>query len=159
LIVDVRLGGLIDGLLNSDQDKLPPAADSDKEWSRETGVRVRRASTLAAAADGADWRFEDNFAAQKTEDGEVTEWLIVEHLKASSSSENGKAISNPQSFAAHQSCIVAKARTISEALELEEDLARALEIAARLHDEGKKAPRWQRAFNARRDDVYAKTKG
>jgi len=35
----------------------------------------------------------------------------------------------------------------------------ALAIAARLHDEGKRAERWQRAFRAPSDDVYAKTKG
>jgi CRISPR-associated endonuclease/helicase Cas3 len=35
-----------------------------------------------------------------------------------------------------------------------------LGIAARLHDEGKKAKRWQLAFNAPRDGgVYAKTRG
>jgi len=159
LIVDVRLGGLTDGLLDNDQDEPPRAADSDGEWSREAGVRVRRARSLEEAADSPDWCFEDDFAAGKNEEGEVTEWLIVERLKAASSSENGRAISNPQSFAAHQSCIAAKTRIISKALGLAGDLARALEIAARLHDEGKKAPRWQRAFNARHDDIYAKTKG
>jgi CRISPR-associated endonuclease/helicase Cas3 len=34
-----------------------------------------------------------------------------------------------------------------------------LAIAARLHDEGKRACRWQRAFNAKSDGVYAKTEG
>jgi CRISPR-associated endonuclease/helicase Cas3 len=34
-----------------------------------------------------------------------------------------------------------------------------LGIAARLHDEGKQAFRWQRAFNAPRDGIYAKTRG
>ena len=34
-----------------------------------------------------------------------------------------------------------------------------LGIAARLHDEGKRAKRWQRAFNAKSDGLYAKTRG
>src|SRR5690606_32115956 len=42
---------------------------------------------------------------------------------------------------------------------LSAELAAALEIAARLHDEGKQAKRWQSAFNACADGIYAKTKG
>jgi CRISPR-associated endonuclease/helicase Cas3 len=38
-------------------------------------------------------------------------------------------------------------------------LTEVLAIAARLHDEGKKALRWQRAFKAPVDAPYAKTKG
>jgi CRISPR-associated endonuclease/helicase Cas3 len=42
---------------------------------------------------------------------------------------------------------------------LPEEISKALTIAARLHDEGKKAKRWQQAFNAPEDMVYAKTRG
>jgi CRISPR-associated endonuclease/helicase Cas3 len=159
LIVDAQLSGLTDGLLNNDEENPPPTTDSDEEWSREIGVRVRRATALETPAERTDWRFEDDFAIAKTTDGEVTEWLIIERLSALNNGEDGRAVSNPQSLARHESCVALKALGIAAALGLRADLARALEIAARLHDEGKKAPRWQRAFNARRDDVYAKTKG
>ncbi len=166
LIVDARLGGLMDGLLNNGEDKPPRTMDSyeNEKWSRDIGLRVRKAATLEAPAESVDWRFEDDFAAAKAEDGEITERLIIEHLKVSSSSENGRSISNPQSLSDHQSCAASKARAIAVALELEPDFAQALEVAARLHDEGKQAPRWQRAFNANRtrpeiERPLAKTRG
>lgn len=160
LIVDIRIAGLADGLLNHGEDELPPTMDSDADWSRKSGLRVRKGTTLEVSADSADWRFEDDFAAAKTEDGEATEWLVIERLKDSSSSEGGRAISNPQSLSGHQACAADKARALAEALGLRPDLTHALQIAARLHDEGKRAWRWQRAFNAPRGDaVYAKTKG
>jgi CRISPR-associated endonuclease/helicase Cas3 len=166
LVVDVRLGGLTDGLLKNDDDMLPPAADSDEEWSREIGMRIRRESTLEASADSAGWRFEDDFVAAKTEDGEVAVWLIVERLKTSNNGEDGRAISNPQSLSGHQASAADKARALAgaAALGLRADLAHALEIAARLHDEGKRVPRWQRAFNADRaprgiERPLAKTRG
>ena len=53
-----------------------------------------------------------------------------------------------------------KARTLASVLGLSDPYADMLTVAARLHDEGKRHERWQRAFNAPRDGkVYAKTKG
>ena len=48
---------------------------------------------------------------------------------------------------------------MARTLELPEPYAKALRLAGRRHDEGKRAERWQRAFNAPRDCIYAKTKG
>jgi CRISPR-associated endonuclease/helicase Cas3 len=53
----------------------------------------------------------------------------------------------------------ARALEIADAVGLQGNHRKALAIAARLHDEGKKADRWQRAFTAPRDGIYAKTKG
>lgn len=160
LIVDFHLGGLTDGLLDKDEDKRPPTMDSDEEWSRKVGVRIRNATTLEPPIESEGWRFEGAFAAkEEKEDGEVAERLIIECLKSSDKGEDGRAISSPQSLSAHQTRTADKARVLAEALRLEANVAHALEIAARFHDEGKKAPRWQRAFNAPRGEVYAKTKG
>lgn len=147
LILDARLAGLEQGILKKDAEALPSTADADEEWSQKIGVRVERRSNL----DPTDWRFEDDFVTARTEEGEPTEWLIVERLKAANSSEDGRSISNPQSLAEHQSCATEKARIIASALGLRPDFVRTLEIAARLHDEGKRALHWQRAFNAPRD--------
>ena len=158
LVVDARLEGLKAGLLEKDEDGIPQTADSDEGWSREVGQRVRRAPSFDAA-DDADWRFQNDFACAKNEEGDATEWLIIERPQKSPDSENGRSISKPQSLRDHQNCVVSKANTLAGALGLGEDLAHVLKIAARLHDAGKSAPRWQRAFNAPRDDFYAKTKG
>src|SRR5207244_9699096 len=52
-----------------------------------------------------------------------------------------------------------KALAIADAVGLKDNHRKALAIAARLHDEGKRADRWQRAFSAPHDGTYAKTKG
>jgi len=51
----------------------------------------------------------------------------------------------------HQRWAEDEAADLASRLELEPALTRALRIAARLHDEGKKARRWQRAFHAPAD--------
>jgi CRISPR-associated endonuclease/helicase Cas3 len=163
LILDARLAGLGQGVLKKDFDTPPLTADGDDDWSKAVGLRLEQRTSLEPT-DDPDWRFEDAFAIMQTNEGEATEWLVVERLKAASYSENGRAISNPQLLFHHQSCAAEKARMIATALSLPEDFARALEIAARLHDEGKKALRWQRAFNAFRDakrlgGPLAKTRG
>ena len=59
-----------------------------------------------------------------------------------------------------------KAQQIAAKIGLSDPSAKALTLAALLHDEGKRAPRWQRAFRAPRDKddggvykVFAKTPG
>jgi len=100
------------------------------------------------------------FAIERNEEGEDVRLLVVEKWQGESKSEDDRALSpRPQLLAEHQSWVAVKAHALAEALGLGADLAGALEIAARLHDEGKRAKRWQRAFNAPADDIYAKTKG
>jgi CRISPR-associated endonuclease/helicase Cas3 len=151
-VVDARLCGLRKGLLSAEEDEPPPTADSSDDWSRRVGVRIREAPTLEAVdSDRREWRFEASFAAARNSEGEVTEWLIVEHLRTSGNAEDARSISNPQLLDAHQASARSKASRIAAEVGLTGEAARALEVAARLHDEGKKAPRWQRAFNAERD--------
>jgi CRISPR-associated endonuclease/helicase Cas3 len=78
-------------------------------------------------------------------------WLIVEHYEDRAQSEDGRSVSRPQELGAHQSCAEGKARDIAARVGLSDEETEALAIAAFLHDEGKKAPRWQRAFKAFRD--------
>jgi len=59
--------------------------------------------------------------------------------------------SHPQELAAHQSAAEKNARIIAGNLGLSGAATEALAVAALLHDEGKKAARWQRAFKASRD--------
>jgi CRISPR-associated endonuclease/helicase Cas3 len=52
-----------------------------------------------------------------------------------------------------------RARDLAKALRLGTEHEEVLALATRLHDEGKRSARWQRAFNAPKDGIYAKTEG
>ncbi|MFN0024353.1 MAG: type I-U CRISPR-associated helicase/endonuclease Cas3 [Parvularculaceae bacterium] len=166
LVVDARMGGLNAGLLDPDADGTAEAADTLDAWSIAAGFRVRIEN--AKAEDTAhlenDWRYEDEFVLRQNEDGNTVEKLIVEHLKQAARNEDARSISRPQSLAEHQSWAEEKAKAIATGVGLEGEYALPLAIAARLHDEGKRAKRWQRAFNANKSDKaldrpLAKTKG
>jgi CRISPR-associated endonuclease/helicase Cas3 len=94
-----------------------------------------------------------------SDDGEPGSWLVVEKWRSDSATEEDRAVGHPQLLDAHQKLAEQRARELAEQLGLPGQYAKMLVIAARLHDEGKKAKRWQRAFNAPEDGIYAKTVG
>jgi len=171
LIVDARLGGLKDGLLGSDC-AIASSADADPVWSAEIGFRVRLERTteekdpVRPLADAAEWlpALAINLACDA--EGNPQERLIVEQRAVAAQAEDARALSNPQTLAEHQAWTQCKARNLAARLGLTEDAAEALAVAALLHDEGKRAERWQRAFRAQRDAAryqlappLAKTRG
>jgi CRISPR-associated endonuclease/helicase Cas3 len=165
LVVDARFGGLEDGLLKDKGNERPPTADASDDWSREAGFRVRF-SYSAEEEREKGWRFEAEFVLRRDADGDPVERFIVEHFRDDAQSEEARSVSEPQELAEHQSWAERKARRIAAKIGLSGTGADALALAALLHDEGKKAPRWQRAFRAPRekdgggaDKVFAKTRG
>jgi CRISPR-associated endonuclease/helicase Cas3 len=165
LVIDARFGGLAHGLLKEQADERPPTADASDDWSREAGFRVRL-SRLAEEEGEGSWRFEAEFALRRDENGDPVERLIVEHFRDGAQNEEARSISKPQELAEHQNWAERKARRIAATIGLSDTGTNALALAALLHDEGKKAPRWQRAFRAPRekdeggtDKVFAKTRG
>jgi CRISPR-associated endonuclease/helicase Cas3 len=161
LIVDARLAGLRNGLLDETETEPPRTADDGQHWIGEgaTGFRVRSVEASADAPREKYWRERYRFAAAVTEDGEPTRWLIVEKWRHDAATEEDRSASNPQLLDEHQSWTEERARRLAKALGLEDALVEAIALAARLHDEGKRAARWQRAFHAPKDGVYAKTEG
>lgn len=168
LIVDAGLGGLKDGLLNGEENNPPPTADTFRDWSKEAAFRVRAVASGDDKGKEDDWRFEDDFILRSDGDDDPAERLIVEHFRSAAQSEEGRSISSsgPQELARHQNEVAQKARNIAARIGLSGVAAETLALAALLHDEGKKAPRWQRAFQAprARDEagaykVFAKTNG
>jgi CRISPR-associated endonuclease/helicase Cas3 len=161
LVVDARMGGMKDGLLNKDQDRPPLTADDGSVWLPPVDgrpvVRFRvhppaETETKKAIAHGTY-----AFATRRSIEGEDQEVLLVETW---TTEESRAASVNPQLLVDHQSWTERCALTIALAVGLTGDHKRALAVAARLHDEGKKATRWQRAFNAPDvGKVYAKTRG
>ncbi len=166
LIVDARFGGLTDGMLDPKGNDVFPTADADEAWSKEAKFRVRRVTSEADEKKEDDWHFEDDFVLKRDPEGQPVEWLVVEHYKSAAQSEDARSVSRPQELAEHQNWAEQKARRIAERIGLSGHAAEALAVAALLHDEGKKASRWQRAFHARREKdetgaykIFAKTRG
>lgn len=161
LIIDARLAGLKDGLLDDKGAGVPRTADDGQAWLGEgaVGFRVRTIEASMAVARDRNWRERLRFASAVTEEGEATRWLIVEKWRHDAATEEDRSSANPQLLDEHQSWTEERARGLATALGLDDELADALALAARLHDEGKRAARWQRAFNAPAGGVYAKTEG
>ncbi len=181
LIIDARFGGLSGGLLKPDEASPPRTADDGCDWLWESrpeagksGVPLVkfRVRAMENQGDGVaeaqpspfDWHKPFKFMVRADGEGNAVRSLIVEKWRGASTKEEERSVSRPQSLAEHQSWAEAKAQAIAAGVGLSGDHAKALEIAARLHDEGKKSKRWQRAFNANKADKaldrpLAKTRG
>jgi CRISPR-associated endonuclease/helicase Cas3 len=167
LIVDARIAGLRDGLLDATEKAIPLTADGF-DWlppiDGEPVVKFR-IRTIDPEAGGEhrssepQWRTRLRFPTACTEEGEASGWLIVEKWRSDSATEEDRAVGHCQLLEDHQRLAETRARELAKRLNLPEQYAEMLAIAARLHDEGKRATRWQRAFNAPTPGVFAKTLG
>ncbi len=160
LIVDARLGGLKDGLLDDSVSDLPPTADAS-DWLGEgvVGFRVRITEDSQAAPREPNWHQRLRFASEVSEEGQPCKWLVVEKWRNDASTEDDRSEGHLQLLEEHQDRAEQRAREVAKRLGLSPEHEEVLAVAARLHDEGKRSPRWQRAFHAPRDGVYAKTEG
>ena len=189
LVVDARVCGLKDGLLSADARKSVATIEDNwgrpEEWDEAAGSAVEATALPAvqvrlSSGEDRDRRFVDSGGTdgdtdrsagawremwatgyRVSESDRPAAWLIVEQWRGGTSGEEGRAIrSLQQSLDAHQTWAAKEAARIAAALGLEQEDRTMLEAAARIHDEGKRASRWQRAFNAPRDGgPYAKTRG
>ena len=192
LVVDARMGGLSDGLLNAEAkepvttiednwgrpEKWDEASGSEDEAAGLPSVRVRlssedsederdrRLADPARTDHDADpstepWR--DLWATpyQVSKSDRPVTWLTVDQWRGGTSGEEGKSLTRSlQPLDEHQAQAAKEAARIARDLGLDEADRTMLESAARVHDEGKRASRWQRAFNAPRNGgPYAKTRG
>src|SRR5262249_50847024 len=136
--------GLKRGMLDSESADAPETADVLSEWSTNAGFRVRAISTLDSDAKESRWRFEHLFVLRRREEGDALEWLVVEHFKSAAQGEESRSISKPQELSEHQDWAKRVVTHISNDIGLPDAAVRALVVCAGLHDEGKKASRWQR---------------
>jgi CRISPR-associated endonuclease/helicase Cas3 len=175
LIVDARLAGLRDGLLNEEADDVPRTADDGGDWIVPTNTqlshkkdassqpvirfRVRSIRAGQETEDDRNWRERLRLEVERTDDGEAVRLLVVEKWRHDAATEEDRSAGWPQELEEHQSWTEEKARLLSQRVGLQSPYVEMLCCAASLHDEGKRADRWQRAFNAPRGKVFAKTKG
>ena len=152
LVLDRRFGGLRGGLLAEEEDSFTATSDVSVEaWSSVT-FHVKRCTE---PCDDADWHEVYRFVLKHGPNGEALEWLSVDHAET----EEERSVGNPQLLDQHHSWTRDEAAKLAARLRLPDPVAHALCTAARLHDKGKAARTWQRAFSAPADGVYAKTIG
>ena len=186
LVVDARLGGIEEGLLKDDggSDKRAStmednwgAPDDDPErnpWNLKVEAlskdgRARRAGEREASDGDAVhvsrcWREVFDIPYCVSSEGDAESWLIVQKRRGEGESENARAIARKaQRLDQHQQWAAEEAARIADALGLDAADKAMLVAAARHHDDGKSAARWQQAFNALSDwrdgGAYAKTSG
>lgn len=160
LIVDSRLRGLQDGLLDPGSEDDPPTADHG-DWLGDgvVGFRVRNVDASEPAQRDSDWRERFRFASEVSEDGQPIRWLIVDKWRSDAATEDDRSEGTAVLLAEHQKHAEQRARDLARALGLRPEYEAVLTLAAQLHDQGKASQRWQRAFNAPMGDIYAKTEG
>lgn len=170
LILDARLGGLSpDGMLDDSAVRPAEAADDESvTWFAAVGgqpvvpYRVRAGDPAAEEAQVVDdgWRTAHVFVLERSAEGEPLRSLMVEVWRDAGATEDARATGPAQTLEEHQSWAERRARLLASRLELPQEWADVLVLAARLHDEGKRAQRWQEAFNApNTGGPYAKTRG
>ena len=166
LVVDARFAGLSDdGLLEESEGVAPKTLDNGEGWlppiKGEPTIRFRvRAADQTAQTTDRGWRHRLRVPVKRSAEGEVLQWLIVEKWRNDSTTADDGASGALQTLIKHQEAAVARIRAICQRLEIPHPYAQMLEIAARLHDEGKRAGNWQKAFNApAAGGPFAKTPG
>jgi CRISPR-associated endonuclease/helicase Cas3 len=160
LVVDARLGGLMSGLLYENEAGAPRTLDDGQEWLGKGLIRFRVRSADAGETPSSDgqWYERLRFATEVSGDGEPQRWLIVDKWRNDAATEEDRSAGPPQLLDEHESWAEAKAHALAKTLRLD-DYGEMLAVSARFHDEGKRAKRWQRSFNAPAGGVYAKTEG
>lgn len=169
LMVDCRLGGLQEGLLADpcseeveDVTEIEPGADAFAvENQRIVPFRVHYVAADSDRVTPEGWRVEAVIPVARHED-RITAALVVESvIQRAAELEEARSVARVnQSLAQHEEWAEAEARAIAIRLGLPAEYVEMLAVAARLHDEGKKARHWQDAFNAPPDGrPYAKTNG
>lgn len=169
LIVSAKLGGLVDGLLDSNAPNGAEAEvmDASTGWPGDpdfpgkgvpiAGFRVRTVTAEESLGDS-NWgevlRFESRIVADETR-----EWIVIErHVEAAEN--EALAPKQAQRLTDHAAAAERRMREIATRLGLPRDFEDALAFAARHHDDGKDVLTWQRAFHAPSEGgPYAKTRG
>jgi len=154
LVLDSRFAGLgADGLLDDSVSILPQTIDDGSEWMEsikgEPAIRFRvNDSDQSTPTKEKGWRQRHRMPIERSTEGEPTRWLVVDKWRSDSTTADDGAAGALQYLNEHQKVAVLRGRAIAQRLVIPSPYAQMLEIAARMHDEGKVAKNWQDAFKA-----------
>ena len=176
LVVDARIGGVTDGMLDEKSEAEAEAADG--HWrSIQEGPAADAGRPMItfrvqplATAEGDEglrnpelegWCHVRTFETAFDIGGSVRRGLAVYKWADGASDEDSRSIlSAPQSLHDHAAAVTERARALAQRLHLSAEEVEAVTTAARFHDDGKATERWQHAMNAPEDGrPYAKTRG
>lgn len=160
IVVDARFGGLAkSGLIDAKEGGFPQTADGEK-WLGEgaLGFRVRDVEEKDRLQTNPYWREVHQFSIEMSEDGDPLRWLVVEKWQGGSAEKKEPPSNFIQRLDRHHRKCELRARSLAKRLGFPAELEELLAFAASLHDQGKAASRWQRAFGAPLEGgPYAKT--
>ena len=163
LVVDARLGGLRDGLLDDRSNTTTPTIEDN--WGDPGGdpnahawnLRIDACLDSDQVVDG--WQPVSAAPYRVTTEGDAVSWLVVSRRRDVGESEDARAVARrAQRLDEHLHWAGEEAARIAAALGLTHEDTAMLVAAARHHDDGKAAHRWQRAFGVMEGGgPYAKT--
>lgn len=161
LLLDARIGGLRQGLLDAAHAHATDVGDAGGLPFRISRIGEEVPAEFSGSR---MYREEVRLCVAKADDLE-TRWLVIESLTTGSAgSEDGRSVapSRAQLLDEHEEWTEREARSLAARLGLREPYSSMLALAARLHDEGKRARTWQRAFGVSDTElksgcVYGKT--
>ena len=177
IVVDARLCGLSNGLLDEKSELEVPTADFSQEWQDIESekdhqmVEFRIEQLLSSEEDdeglkvpdlGDNWKHIHTFETRFSKSGRMISGLAVFKWHDTTDDEDARSVlSRPQLLKDHSEQVLECVRIIVQQLGLRADEIKAFEKAAEFHDEGKNSELWQNAMNAPKDGngPYAKTKG
>jgi len=177
LVVSANFGGLSHGgLLDPKDPEVVETADGPAGWQVSADEEpevpwciLREVFGAPATTVGSGWGMrseipvheDPNSGSSGSSQDEPTHVYRVFRWRGTAETEDDRSVShNEQALAEHHDWTARQARSIGARLGLAVSVASAIELAAKLHDEGKRAERWQRAFSApSADGPYAKTRG
>lgn len=157
MVVDARLGGIENGLLADGRDEPVPTIEDN--WGKARGENPLRGGESTEPE--VPWHKTFEMPYLVSPEGEPQIRLIVEKRYDAEDNEETRSMApKAQLLNEHQAWVADEAMRIAEEIGLSEGDRAMLAAVARHHDDGKEAPRWQRAFNAARNGgPYAKTTG
>ena len=181
LVVDARIGGIMEGLLDSDCNEYASTIEgnwgkpeemngyastiddscgkSEKMTDEYFPFRIRMLDHDTPWECETPWQQVWEMPYRVSREGIAVSRLVIEKYGRAITSEESRAVSSkPQALREHQEWVATEVGCIAKELGLADEDRLMCEIAARHHDDGKGAGRWQRAFGAsRKGGPYAKT--